>query len=99
MTIFYASTVYCWIILAASVITSAAAIVALIAEDYKDTLFECVALSMVAIAGIVVTLQIHTFGFAMGSGIAFMVASVALFSVAQLVKNYRRKLGAKGVLQ
>jgi hypothetical protein len=99
MTI-YVATAYCWVILAASIITAVAAIVALIAEDYKDTLPECIALSMVAIAGIIVTLQIYTFGFAMGSGFAFMAASVAAFALAQLLKNTKRtRSQPRGALQ
>lgn len=81
------TTASCWVILVASCITAAVAVVGLVAESYHDTLAECVALCGVALAGFVVALQIRTFGYAQGSGLAFLAACVAAFALANFLKN------------
>lgn len=84
------TTASCWVILVASSITAAVAVVGLVAESYHDTLAECFALCCVALAGFIVTLQINAYGYAQGSGLAFLAAAVAAFAVANFLKNFHR---------
>lgn len=81
------ATASCWVILVASCITAVVAVIGLVADSYHDTFLECVALCCVALAGFVVAMQIRTFGYAQGSGLAFLAASVAVFAVANFFKN------------
>jgi len=80
---------YCWVILFSSVVTMLAAVAALISPRYHDTIPENIALSMVAMAGFTVTLQIGTLGYATGEGLAFMAMSIAVFAVIVVHKQWR----------
>jgi len=84
---------FCWIILASSGLTSAMAIIGLISDRFKDTMFQCFSLCLVAFGGFVVTLQIYIFGIAQISGLALEALSIALYSFATFMKYARVKNG------
>jgi hypothetical protein len=77
---------YCWVILASAAVTAAVSVVGLVADSYRETLLENITLCLVAMASVVVVLQIHTHGAAQGSGFAFLSLAVACYSVAKLLK-------------
>lgn len=80
------ATWYCWVIMLSAAVTAVVAVLGLVADSYRETLLENVTLCLVALAGVVVVLQIKTFGTAQGSGFAFLSASVAAYAVAKLLK-------------
>jgi len=84
----------CWLVLAASVITSASAVLGLVAERYTETLPENVALVLVALAGFVVALQIGTHGRAQMSGLTFMACAVALYAATRAHHKWRELYGS-----
>jgi hypothetical protein len=84
---------FCWIILASSSLTSAMAVIGLISNRFKDTMFQCFSLCMVAFGGFVVTLQIYIHGMAQISGIALEALSIAIYSFATFMKYARVKNG------
>lgn len=79
----------CWLVLAASVITSASALLGLVAERYEESLHENIALVAVALAGFIVALQIGVHGVAHMSGLTFMACSVALYAASRAWKKWR----------
>jgi hypothetical protein len=79
----------CWLVLASSVITSASAVLALVADRYQESLPENIALVSVALAGFIVTLQIFVTGYAQMSGFTFMASSVALYAAQRAYKKWR----------
>lgn len=79
----------CWLVLGASVITSACAVAALVADRYRESLHENIALVAVAMSGFVVALQIWVHGFAHMSGMAFMACSVAAYAASRAWKKWR----------
>lgn len=80
------ASTWCWVILVSVLITVALSVVGLLANSYRETLLENMAMCCVAIAGVVVVLQIHTNGAAQGSGVAVYVAAVAGYALAKFLK-------------
>lgn len=78
----------CWLVLFASVITSASAITALVADRYNESLHENLALTMVSMSGFIVALQIWAHGFAHMSGITYMAVSVACYAASRAWKKW-----------
>lgn len=81
------ATWYCWVILASAAVTAAVSVLGLVADSYRETLLENIALCFVALAAVIVVLQIHTHGAAQGSGFAFLSVAVAAYAVAKLLKT------------
>lgn len=79
----------CWLVLAASVVIAASALLALIADRYEGSLHENIALCCVALAGFIAALQIGVHGMAQMSGITFLACSVALYSASRAYKKWR----------
>lgn len=79
----------CWLVLVASVITSASAVLGLIAERYEESMHENIALVSVALAGFIAALQIGVHGMAQMSGITFLACSVALYAASRAWKKWR----------
>lgn len=77
----------CWLVLAASIITSCSAVLALIADKYEESLLENLALTSCALAGFIVTLQIFIHGYAQMSGITFISCSTASYAVTRVLKK------------
>ena len=77
---------YCWVILGSATVTAAVSVVGLVADSYRETLLENIALCTVVLASVVVVLQIHTHGAAQGSGFAFLSMAFAAYAVAKLIK-------------
>jgi hypothetical protein len=69
------------------------ALIGLVSERFKDTIFQCFSLCLVAFSGFVVTLQISIHGMAQISGIALEAMSIALYSFATFIKYARVKHG------
>ena len=83
----------CWLVLAASTVTSLSAVLALVADRYQESLHENIALVAVALAGFIVTLQIWVHGYAHMSGMTFMACSVALYAASRAFKKWRELYG------
>lgn len=79
-----------WVILASATITSAAAVLGLAAQSYRDTLLENGALCALAITGAALVLQVHASGQALTSSVAAYTASVAAYAIAQVLKERAR---------
>ncbi len=80
----------CWLVLGASVITSASALLGLIADRYHESLHENIALVFVALAGFVVALQIWVHGYAHMSGLTFLSISTAIYATSRAWKKWRQ---------
>lgn len=78
----------CWLVLFASIITSASAITALVADRYNESLHENLALTMVAMSGFIVALQILVHGFAQMSGMTYLSISVACYAISRAWKKW-----------
>lgn len=85
------ATTSCWVILVSSLITSGLALTGLLSKSYHETLAENITLACVALAGVVVALQIYSFTMARVSGIAFLAASVAMYAMAMAHKQWRHQ--------
>lgn len=79
---------YCWVILFSSIVMAAASVVALVSDRYRETLPENIGLSMMALAGFVVTLQIGSNGYATGGALAFLALSAAVMALANIIKQW-----------
>lgn len=79
----------CWLVLAASVVIMASAVLGLVAERYAETLPENIALVLVALAGFVVALQIGVRGMMQVRGIAFLLVAVAVYALVRAYKKWR----------
>jgi hypothetical protein len=79
----------CWLVLAASVVIAASALLALIADRYQESLHENIALVAVALAGFIVALQIGVHGIAQMSGITFLAVAMAAYAVSRTWKKWR----------
>lgn len=90
MQYFMPTNPFAWTILITCLIITAASVVALVSKNYDDTLTECAGLAMVAMAGAILIMQVLTYGFALGSGVAFMCAAGAVMAVAQVIKRVRQ---------
>lgn len=86
----YIPLAFTWTIYLACAITATAAVMALVSKNYDDTMTECVGLAMIALASVILILQVHTYSFAMASGVAFMCASIAVLAVALVIKRMRQ---------
>ena len=79
----------CWLVLAASVVTSCAALLGLVADKYEESMHENIALASVALAGFVVAMQIGVHGFAHMSGLTFMAIAVSLYASSRAWEKWR----------
>jgi ABC-type glycerol-3-phosphate transport system permease component len=79
----------CWLVLFASSITAASAVLGLVAVRYEESLHENIALVCVALAGFLVTLQIWVHGIAQMTGITFLVCSMAGYALSRSWKKWR----------
>lgn len=79
---------YCWVILFSSIVMTVASVAALVSDCYRETLPENIGLSMMALAGLVVTLQIGSNGYATGGALAFLSSSAAVLALANLAKQW-----------
>jgi hypothetical protein len=79
----------CWLVLAASTVTSLSAVLGLVADRYEEGLPENIALVCVAMSGFIVTLQIWAHGYAHMSGMTFMACSVALYAAGRAWAKWR----------
>ncbi len=77
---------FCWIILASSAGTSILALIGLISPRFKDTVFQCFSMCLVALGGFIVTLQIYIHGVAQISGLALESLAIMLYSLATFLK-------------
>lgn len=87
-------SLWCWIILGSSIATASMAVLGLVARLYQETFLENVGMIMIALSGFITTMQILVHGFAQLSGLAFQAFSVAFYSTALTVKNWRTIRGA-----
>lgn len=78
---------FCWVVLISALVTSFVALVGLISSHYNETLLENLALVGISFSGVVIALQIGAKGMTMMSGVASMMAFVALYSVAILLRK------------
>jgi hypothetical protein len=83
----------CWIILVSSCITMFCAVAGMLSPRFKDSLFQCLGLAMVALGGFVITLQIYAHGVVQASGIAFESVGISLYSLATFWKYARKEYG------
>jgi hypothetical protein len=79
----------CWLVLAASIVIATSAVLGLIADRYEESLHENIALVSVALAGLVVALQIGTHGYAHMSGVTFLIVSAAMYAGSRAWKKWR----------
>lgn len=79
----------CWLVLAASIVIATSAVLGLISDRYEESLHENIALVAVALAGMVVALQIGSHGHPHMSGITFLVVAVALYAASRAWKKWR----------
>lgn len=79
----------CWLVLFASIVIAASAVLGLVATRYEESLHENIALVSVALAGFVVALQIWAHGYAHMSGITFLVCSMAAYAASRTWKKWR----------
>lgn len=79
----------CWLVLFASVVIAATAVLGLVADRYKESLHENIALVCVALAGLVVALQIGAHGYAHMSGVTFLIVSAAMYASSRAWKKWR----------
>ena len=82
-------SMWCWIIFGSSIATASMAVAGLVAKLYQETLLENIGMVMIALSGFITALQILVHGFAQLSGLAFQAFSMAFYSTALTVKNWR----------
>lgn len=78
-------------LLLSNVLISALAVLALVAESYKDTLLQCIGLVGIAFSSFVAALQIIGDGQCSASAVASLHVSIALFGASSLIKHMRRR--------
>lgn len=86
----YIPAAYAWTIYIACAVAASAAVLALVSKNYDDTMTECVGLAMIALASVILILQVNAYSFAMASGVAFMCAAIAVLAVALVIKRMRQ---------
>ena len=79
----------CWVVLASSIIMMVAAVAGLVSDRDHESMHENLALTAVAMAGLVAALQIYTDGAIHHSGTASIAASSAAYSISRVYKKWR----------
>lgn len=86
------TTWYAWAILVSVGLTAGAAVAGLVAQSYRDTFFETIALCAVAVTGAVLALQIHAYGMPLAGGFGVYAVSVSSYALAQVVKVHKERV-------
>ena len=79
----------CWVVLGSSIVMMVAAVAGLVSDRYHESMHENLALTAVAMAGLVAALQIYTDGAIHHSGTASIAASSAAYSISRVYKKWR----------